>query len=160
VTTEGESYLLWGRGAGGVVRCRRESEKEGHSSKREDQSPRVEQCVYVTSSLAEDRAESGLQGTFLYLTEGEAVRQVLDGGRIRVGVGGPRFMKILKSACYQDHETYVSLHRLAFESRVTDSVVVDEDVDCHKKGGACLPVRELRGGVFRWLGAETSGNPS
>jgi len=92
VTAKGESYILWERGADGVVRCRRESEGEGHFSKWEDQTPRAEYCVFIINGLAEYRAKYGLQGSFVYLTKGEAFSQVLDGGMIRVRVGGPRLM--------------------------------------------------------------------
>ena len=101
MTAEGESYLLWERGADGVVRYRRENEEEGRSFKREDQSPGVDQCVFIIDGLAECRSESDLQVYFMYLREGEADGQVLDGGRIRVRVGGARFVYMLKCTCYK-----------------------------------------------------------
>ena len=41
VTAKGEPYLLRERSADGAVRCRGESEEEGHSTNREDMFPIV-----------------------------------------------------------------------------------------------------------------------
>ena len=43
---------------------------------------------------------------------------------------------------------------------MTDAVVVGEDVNRHKEGGASLPVRVFRCRILRWLGGKTCRYPS
>ena len=65
MTAKCKSNLLGERSADSVVRGRGKGEEKGHTPERENQSPIVEECVFVANSLAKDRAEFGLQGPFL-----------------------------------------------------------------------------------------------
>ncbi len=49
---------------------------------------------------------------------------------------------------------------MALEPRVTDAIVLGEDIECHEKEGAGHLDRVFRSGVFRRLEGEIGGDPS
>ena len=97
MTTQREYDLLRERSADGVVRGWGKGEEKSHTPERENQPPRVEKCVLVADNLAEDRAESNMQGPFFNLTKSEALCQLLDGRGVRSGVSSPLLCKYLRA---------------------------------------------------------------
>ncbi len=92
----------WGEKCGWRHPRSGKSEEKKQTPKLENQPPIAEQRVLVADSFAKERAETGLQGPFFYLTGRETLCQFLDGGGVCVGVSGPLFVLVLESAAYKD----------------------------------------------------------
>ena len=60
----------------------------------------------------------------------------------------------------EDEETPHRSGGMTLESRVSDAIVVSEDIDRHVEGGASLLVRVSREGVLRWVSGKARGDPS
>ena len=140
VAAEGKSNLFGEGDPDGVVRRRSEVEEKGHLSHGKNDTPIVEEGIFVAYLVAEDRAEHGLQGPFPYLAEGEALREVLDGGLVNCRVSCPCRVKVLDGIGHQHEKSLGSLCCLALKTGVPNTIVVGNDVDGDKEGSEGLSV--------------------
>ena len=114
----------------------------------------------VTCGVVEDRTKSRLQCSLLDLVEGETVSEVREGVHVHLVFGCRVLQELMEFACDEDEETPRRSGGMTLESKVSEAVVVSEDIHRHVEGDAGLPVGVSREGVLHWVCGKAGGDSS